>query len=104
MKYNNRKTTVEGIAFDSKREAQRYTELMMLEKAGEITDLELQKRFELVPKQQGERPVVYVADFVYRDSRSGALIVEDTKGCRTKEYIIKRKLMLYRYGIKITET
>lgn len=104
MKYNNRKTTVEGIAFDSKREAARYSELKLLEKAGEITDLELQKRFELVPKQQGERSVVYVADFVYRDSRSGALVVEDTKGCRTKEYIIKRKLMLYRYGIKITET
>lgn len=104
MKYNNRKTTVEGIAFDSKREAARYSELKMLALAGEITDLELQKRFELVPKQQGERSVVYVADFVYRDSRSGALVVEDTKGCRTKEYIIKRKLMLHRYGIKITET
>lgn len=104
MKYNNRKTETDGITFDSRKEAQRYMELKMLEKAGEITDLELQKRFELVPKQQGERPVVYVADFVYRDARSGALIVEDTKGCRTKEYIIKRKLMLYRYGIKITET
>lgn len=104
MKYNNRKTTVEGIAFDSKREAARYSELKMLALAGEITDLELQKRFELVPKQQGERSVVYVADFVYRDARSGALVVEDTKGCRTKEYIIKRKLMLHRYGIKITET
>lgn len=106
-KYNAKKTIVDGIKFDSKAESARYLELKNLEKAGEISDLQRQVRFELIPSQHDEngevieRPCYYVADFVYRES--GKTVVEDCKGYRTDVYIIKRKLMLYRYGIKIRE-
>lgn len=121
-KYGNRKVTVDDIAFDSVREARRYNELKLLLLAGEIIGLQMQVPFELVPAQfeatgevyskgprkgqpkQGkciEKSVVYVADFVYW--QNGQRIVEDTKGVRTTEYIIKRKLMLHKYGIRIRE-
>ena len=111
-KYRNKKTVVDGIKFDSKHEAQRYSELLWLKKAGAITNLELQKNFELIPSQYEvlangkkgkciERAVIYRADFVYEEN--GSLVVEDAKGCRTPDYIIKRKLMLFRYGIRIKE-
>ena len=112
------KTTVNGIVFDSKKEAKRYYELLKLQEAGEITDLHRQVKFLLIPKQvepdkigvkggikKGrviEREVAYIADFTYRDA-NGELIVEDTKGVRTPDYIIKRKLMLERHGIKVRE-
>ena len=116
-KYSNQKVTIDGINFDSKREAKRYYELKLLERAGEIRHLRRQEKFLLIPSQfeevidaKGkpkqkciERECVYIADFVYQDSRTGKLVVEDTKGVRTKEYIIKRKLMLKEYGIKISE-
>lgn len=116
-KYSNQKVTIDGITFDSKREAKRYYELKLLERAGEIRHLRRQEKFLLIPSQfeevidaKGkpkqkciERECVYIADFVYQDSRTGKLVVEDTKGVRTKEYIIKRKLMLKEYGIKISE-
>lgn len=123
-KYRSKKTTAYGISFDSKREAERYCELRVLEKAGKITDLQMQVPFELVPAQYEtgtrlrrtksglkassvsrlvERPVKYIADFVYIEPESGEKVVEDTKGFRTKDYIIKRKLMLYVHGIKIRE-
>ena len=107
MKYGNDKTTIEGITFDSRREARRYCELVLMQRAGLISGLELQKTFELIPVQKVngkcvERAVKYVADFVYTDE-SGTLCVEDAKGFRTKEYVIKRKLMLYRYGVQIKE-
>ena len=101
-KYGNTKVNVDGVPFDSKREAARWKELRLMERAGEITALRRQVRFELIPKQDGERAVSYVADFVYRD-KDGREIVEDAKGTRTREYIIKRKLMLWRHGIKIRE-
>ena len=101
-KYGARKTVLDGMEFDSVREARRYRELKLMERAGEITDLRTQVRYELIPKQGKERPVVYIADFVYKD-KTGGTVVEDTKGYRTKEYIIKRKLMLWRYAIRITE-
>lgn len=107
-KYHNRKTTVDGITFDSRKEAIRYQELMLLMRAGEITALERQKKYILIPKQKSksgrvlERECAYIADFVYK-TKDGAVIVEDTKGVRTKEYIIKRKLMLWLHGIRITE-
>ena len=101
-KYKAKKVEIDGITFDSKREAKRYCELRLLEQAGEIIELELQKKYELIPKQDGERAVNYFADFVYKD-KSGAEIVEDTKGVRTPDYVIKRKLMLWRHGIKIRE-
>lgn len=106
MKYGNRKTEVDGIRFDSKKEAVRYWELKMLERAGKISDLERQVRFVLIPAQYldgklKERQCVYVADFRYLEN--GHVVVEDTKGVRTKDYIIKRKLLLKVYGIAIKE-
>lgn len=79
----------------------------MLERAGEITDLERQKRFELIPTQKidgktVERPVSYIADFCYVED--GKPVVEDCKGMRTDVYIIKRKLMLFIHGIRVRET
>jgi hypothetical protein len=119
-KYGNKKITVGGITFDSRREAKRYQELYFLQKAGKISDLELQKRFELVPAQYEtferygkkgqrlkdgqrcvEKAVFYVADFCY--VQDGQQVVEDTKGVRTKDYIIKRKLLLWVHGIRVKE-
>lgn len=122
-KYHNKKITVDGITFDSKKEFNRYRELLQLERAGQISNLRRQVKFVLIPAQyektperytkgerkgepkQGkllERECAYLADFVYIDS-NGKKVVEDTKGVKTKDYIIKRKLMLYRFGIKIKE-
>lgn len=105
-KYRNIKTmTDDGIVHDSKKEAQRWTELSVMQRAGYIKDLQRQVKFELIPKQDGERACYYIADFVYKDSVLGRTIVEDVKSKATKTdvYKIKRKLMLYRYGIKIQE-
>lgn len=106
-KYRSKKTTYYGIEFDSKKEANRYAELILLERAGVIGDLKRQVSFELIPAQyEGarcvERACKYVADFVY--TQEGKTIVEDCKGVRTDVYIIKRKLMYERYGIRIKET
>lgn len=105
-KYHNQKVIVDGIKFDSKKEAKRYRELCLMKRAGVITDLELQKQYTLIPAQKingkvAERAVVYKADFVYKEN--GIQVVEDTKGVKTKEYIIKRKMMLWIYGIRIRE-
>jgi hypothetical protein len=94
-KYNSRKTTTNGKTFDSKKEAKRYEELLLLEKAGVVKNLRLQVNFELVPKTKGERAVKYYADFVYEED--GRTVVEDVKGCKTQVYIIKRKLMKWRF-------
>lgn len=116
-KYSNQKVTIDGETFDSKKEAKRYYELKLLQRAGEIRHLRRQEKFLLIPSQfeevidaKGkpkqkcvERECVYIADFVYQDARTGELVVEDTKGVRTKEYIIKRKLMLHTHNIKIKE-
>lgn len=92
-KYGNRKVVVDGITFDSKKEAQR-------EHTNEIYEKGPNKgRFK--PGKLLERKCSYIADFVYWDGFE--MVVEDTKGMRTKEYIIKRKLMLYKYGIRIKE-
>jgi len=98
-KYGNQRVG----GYDSKRELKRATELALLAKAGEIRDLQEQVRFELIPKQEGERATHYVADFVYV-TKDNQKVVEDTKGHRTPIYNIKRKLMLYRHGIRILET
>lgn len=102
-KYHNRKVEIDGIKFDSIKEGHRYLELKLLLKAGKIRDLQMQVEFELIPKQAGERACKYKADFVYHMADTGKMIVEDVKGKRTREYIIKRKLMLWRHGIKIVE-
>lgn len=105
-KYRNRKVTVNGMTFDSKKEYERFCELSLFEKAGTITDLQRQVRFRLLPSQRRdgkviERPCDYIADFTYKID--GKLIVEDTKGMKTLDYIIKRKLMLYIHDIIIRE-
>ena len=105
-KYGNKKVRVGGDVFDSKREYERWCELVLLEKAGVIQDLERQIRFQLVPVQKKpgggkEGAVHYIADFSYW--QDGVRIVEDAKGVRTKEYVIKRKLMLWQHGIEIRE-
>ena len=102
MKYNNTKIRVDGRLFDSKAEAARWQELQLLERAGEITELERQVEYELIPKQKGERAVKYIADFRYKD-HEGKTVVEDTKGVKTPVYILKRKLMLRVHGIRIRE-
>ena len=122
-KYGNRKIIKDGQAFDSVKEARRWCELCLLEKAGEITDLRRQVEFPLLPTQREastevyqrgenkgkpkpgkviEKPVVYVADFVYK-TKEGETVVEDTKGFRTKDYVLKRKMLLYFHKIKIRE-
>ena len=104
-KYGNNKININGLTFDSQKEYLRYRELKLLELAGEITDLETQKEFLLIPRQVGERKVTYKADFCYK-TKDGETIVEDVKSTATKKdkvYIIKRKLMLYIHNIKITE-
>ena len=77
--------------------------LRILERAGKISNLQRQVKYELIPKQDGERACTYVADFVYIDA-NGETVVEDTKGVRTDAYKIKRKLMLWVHQIKIKET
>lgn len=108
-KYRNVKTTLDGITFDSAKEARRYAELCLLKKAGLINSLYRQAEIELIPAQKDERgkvierPVKYKADFKYWDCESGSWVYEDVKGVKTKEYVIKRKLALWRYGIRIKE-
>lgn len=105
-KYHARKTTVDGIVFDSKREADRYLILKGMEEDGAIEDLRRQVRYELVPAFDVDgrhyRPVCYVADFVYREN--GREVVEDVKGVRTDVYKLKSKLFARRYGMIIRET
>lgn len=123
-KYGNKKIEYCGEVFDSKRECYRYMDLKLLESCGAISDLKRQVVYELIPVQREkstklykkgrkkgqpiegkviEKAVTYIADFVYIDSATGKEVVEDAKGMRTKDYIIKRKLMLYIHGIKIQE-
>lgn len=105
-KYGNRKVIRDGIEFDSVKECQRYCELKLMQRAGLISDLQMQVSFELIPSQRiagkvVERACSYVADFVYQ--QDGQKVVEDTKGFKTPEYIIKRKLLLWVHGIRIRE-
>ena len=122
-KYNNKKIVIDGIVFDSQKEAMRYGQLKLLERAGEISDLRLQVPFELIPNQYEtverfsksgkrlkdglklvERGVTYVADFTYNTGKN--IVVEDVKSKATRKkesYIIKRKLMRYLKGIAIKE-
>ena len=105
-KYKNRKLTIDGEVFDSRKEYARYRELALLQGAGQISDLKRQVKYELIPTQRiggtvVEKSCVYIADFVYIEN--GETVVEDTKGFRTRDYIIKRKLMLHVHGIRIRE-
>ena len=122
-KYYNVKTkTTDGLVFDSTKEARRWGQLLLLQKAGKITSLQRQVKYELLPAQYEtferfskrgvrlkdgqrlvERKVEYVADFTYTNTETGENVVEDAKGMRTKDYIIKRKLMYAVHGIRIKE-
>ncbi len=118
-KYVSKKVIADGITFDSKKEAHRYQELLLLERTGKIKNLQRQVKYTLIPAQYEkvwkprkkayekgkclERECSYIADFVYIDIKTGEIVVEDTKGFKTKDYIIKRKLMLYTHDIKIKE-
>ena len=124
-KYHSKKVTTAEGTFDSRKEYNRWCQLKLLVRAGRIADLERQVPFELVPSQYEtfprvspvtgkrlkdgrrciEKSVVYNADFCYTDTATGEKVVEDTKSpvTRTKDYIIKRKLMLHVYGIRIRE-
>lgn len=111
MKYGNKKTVIDGIKFDSKKEAQRYLTLKQMQADGIITQLELQPRFKLIDSQffdslgKKERGIEYVADFRYKD-KMGQTVVEDVKSAITakdKAYRIKRKLMKYFYDIEVME-
>ena len=106
MKYHNRKITRDGETYDSVKEYRRSCELKLMERAGVIKDLKRQVKFELIPSQKVdgkvvERAVNYVADFTYE--QDGKTVVEDVKGVRTKDYILKRKMLLYFHGIRIKE-
>lgn len=119
-KYKNKKVTLNGISFDSKKEAMRYDVLSLLEQQGQISQLKRQVKYVLIPAQYEhwtdysksergrkckklvEREVAYYADFVYLD-KNGETVVEDVKGIKTEVYKIKRKLMLHVYGIKVQE-
>lgn len=107
-KYFNRKVTVDGIKFDSIKEANRYLDLKVLKKVGLIKEVELQKVFELQPKyinNKGEhiRAITYKCDFFYYDIKKEKYIVEDTKGFRTDVYKLKKKLFEYQYPDLIIE-
>ena len=116
-KYHNRKVCVNGEKFDSVKEFRRFQELLLLEEHGEITNLRRQVKFTLIPAQREgetitargiqrpgkviERECFYVADFVYE--QDGKTVVEDVKGMKTDAYILKRKMLLHFYGIRIKE-
>lgn len=123
-KYHNRQVYLSnGERVDSVRELNRYNQLLILEKAGKITNLRRQVKYTLIPAQYQEyarysaktgrtlkngrklleRECAYIADFVYFDCALGKEVVEDTKGVRTPDYIIKRKLMLWVHGIHVCE-
>ena len=119
-KYYNKKCEINGIVFDSRKEARRYQELLLLQRAGVIKNLQRQVKYVLIPAQYEsyerygkngqeltpgkkliERECAYVADFVYEED--GKTVIEDTKGMKTKDYILKRKMTLFFHGIRIRE-
>ena len=103
-KYGNKKTTVDGRTFDSKKEAERYIQLRTLEHAGRIEGLECQKKFVLVPAQREPDTVSKTGKPVKgKIIERERFVVEDVKGFRTAEYRIKRALMLERHNIRIRE-
>lgn len=102
-KYGNRNLVTAEGRFDSIKEWNRWRELKLLERAGQISELRRQVSFELIPKQDGERACHYIADFVYLDDQ-GKTVVEDCKGMRTDLYRLKKKLFQWRYDMKIKET
>jgi len=106
QKFGNEKVKDGDMVFDSKAEHRRWPHLKIRQRLGEISDLQRQVPFELIPRLEKpsgghERPTVYLADYTYREN--GELVVEDVKGAVTPEFRLKRKLMLFRHGIEIRE-
>lgn len=103
-KYHAKKTTFEGLTFDSIHERDRYVELLLMERAKAIQDLKTQVAFPLIPKTKYGREIVYRADFTYYED--GKLVVEDTKSPATKTplYRLKKRLLAEKYGLVIKET
>ncbi len=99
-KYKAKKVTIDGIKFDSMAEGRRYRALKLLERAGEVTDLELQPKYDLMVN--GTKVGFYKADFRYK--RNGELVVEDVKGMKTTTYNLKKRMVKAIYGIDILET
>ena len=109
-KYHNRALSTPDGKFDSVKEYRRWQELKLLQRAGEIYDLQRQVPFVLIPTQKDEitgkvieRECKYIADFTYRSCKTGRITVEDAKGAKTEVYKLKKKIMLYRHGIQIKE-
>jgi hypothetical protein len=100
-KYGNRKVEIDGYLFDSQAEARRYQELQLLEKCGDIADLEIHPKFKIAVNQK--LICTYSADFRYRMVGDGRHITEDVKGVKTAVYQLKKRLMLACYGIEIVE-
>ena len=100
MKYGNKITEVNGIAFDSKKEAAYYEDLLLQQRIGAVKSIELQPEFVLQPGYEREgkkiRSIIYRADFKVTEA-SGHIYYVDTKGMRTQVYLIKKKMLLYRY-------
>lgn len=106
-KYAAVKTVVDGIKFDSKKEAKRYIELKLMERAGVISDLMLQVPFTLFEKNEFGRKIKYIADFTYWEIRSDGkkeYVVEDCKGYKTDVYRLKKRIMAEVHGIQIRES
>ncbi len=119
-KYGAKKVELDGMHFDSKAEAFRWRELKLLQRAGKISGLDRQVKYEIIPEHREEDTIgpkgeirkgkiieparYYVADFVYYDAEAGKVVVEDVKGYRTPEYRLKKALMYDRYRIRVKET
>lgn len=107
-KYGAKKTTVDGIEFSSRKEANRYSELKLLQKAKKIRGLELQPKFQLLASFTDfygtkHREIAYVADFKYWDIENNVSVVEDVKGMQTPVYKLKKKMFLQKYAYKFVE-
>jgi len=101
-KYKNKKTRIDGIKFDSLREANRYVELKYKQKAGLISNLKLQVPFKLQPEftdsfKKKHRAIIYIADFWYLDIITNEAVIEDCKGFKTAVYLLKKKMLLYSF-------
>ena len=106
-KYHNKKIVLDGYKFDSKKEANYYNQLKLLQRAGLIKDLELQKTFILQPSfklnNKTRRQITYIADFTYVSTKDNKIHVIDVKGFKTDVYNVKKKIFEYKYGIEIEE-
>jgi hypothetical protein len=106
-KFGNKKVVVDGVTFDSEGEYSHYCKLKLLERTGQIRNLKHHVSFELIPSQiicgKRERGSSYEADFVYEKSPDWKTVIEDYKGYRTDEYILKRKMMKYLLKLEVVE-